>query len=286
MKCERCRDLLWAYLEQETTAEEAKEIEIHLAECAACRKEMEDCKTMLESLHTLSDEALPKGYHAELMEALREENGAKVLPIPAGKTTAKWKQMSLVAAAMLLIVAVGGIKGVMHLRQGDYGVSVQMTESADETMEMTETITAKSLPDAGETEGKAAMEQIAVPEQSKKKTASSLSNESDEGMLDDAAAEEESVAFRSAAADEAAGDRVVLRVETIDAAKIDIRECIEVLGGAVEESGDGNSICAVIPAEQAEVFYERLNKIGDAQRLTDFAQESDVYCIEIILEQK
>ena len=38
MKCEECRDLLWIYLEWETTPEESAEIKAHLAECPKCRK--------------------------------------------------------------------------------------------------------------------------------------------------------------------------------------------------------------------------------------------------------
>ena len=38
MNCETVKEMLWAYLEKEITAEEAVKIEEHLKNCAACRE--------------------------------------------------------------------------------------------------------------------------------------------------------------------------------------------------------------------------------------------------------
>ena len=40
MNCDKVKELLWAYLENKTTAEETAEIETHLEGCAACREEL------------------------------------------------------------------------------------------------------------------------------------------------------------------------------------------------------------------------------------------------------
>ena len=73
MNCETVKEMLWAYLEKETTAEEAEKIEKHLAECADCREEMETQKAIMESLASLPEAELPEGYHTELMQKLQTD---------------------------------------------------------------------------------------------------------------------------------------------------------------------------------------------------------------------
>ena len=64
MKCEECRDLLWIYLEWETTPEESAEIKAHLAECPKCRKAASQHMAVMETLRSLPEAELPEGYHA------------------------------------------------------------------------------------------------------------------------------------------------------------------------------------------------------------------------------
>ena len=80
MNCEAVREMLWAYLEKETTADEAVKIEEHLKTCADCRKELELQKEMMETLAGLPDVDLPEGYHAELMQKLQAEAAPNVVP--------------------------------------------------------------------------------------------------------------------------------------------------------------------------------------------------------------
>ena len=68
MNCEAVKELLWAYLEKEATEEENSKIEAHLANCQACREELEAQKEIKKALSGLPDEELPEGYHTELME--------------------------------------------------------------------------------------------------------------------------------------------------------------------------------------------------------------------------
>ena len=65
MNCETVKEMLWAYLEKETTAEEAVKIEEHLKNCAVCREELELQKEIMDSLQNLPDEELPDGFHEE-----------------------------------------------------------------------------------------------------------------------------------------------------------------------------------------------------------------------------
>lgn len=114
MNCDKVKELLWAYLENKTTAEETAEIETHLEGCAACREELAQQKEIKNALASLPDEELPEGYHTELMQKLQEER--KVVPFPAKKKHG-WKQMSMIAAAVLVVVVAGGTRGMLEMRQ-------------------------------------------------------------------------------------------------------------------------------------------------------------------------
>lgn len=132
MKCEDCRETLAAYAAGETTAAETAEIRAHLEDCADCRAEAAEFTALTELLHSLPEEDLPAGYHAELMQKIQAADRV-VVPFGARKKQPKqpkWKQLSLVAAAVFLVVAAGGINGVLELRQNQNEVIYQ-TETAD-----------------------------------------------------------------------------------------------------------------------------------------------------------
>ena len=114
MTCDKVKELLWAYLENKTTAEETAEIETHLEGCAACREELAQQKEIKNALASLPDEELPEDYHTELMQKLQAER--KVVPFPAKKKHG-WKQMSMIAAAVLVVVVAGGTRGMLEMRQ-------------------------------------------------------------------------------------------------------------------------------------------------------------------------
>ena len=114
MNCDKVKELLWAYLENKTTAEETAKIETHLEGCAACREELAQQKEIKNALASLPDEELPEDYHTELMQKLQAER--KVVPFPAKKKHG-WKQMSMIAAAVLVVVVAGGTRGMLEMRQ-------------------------------------------------------------------------------------------------------------------------------------------------------------------------
>ncbi|WP_394265839.1 anti-sigma factor family protein [Anaerotignum sp.] len=131
MKCSQCQEKFWDYYDGTLTAEEAAEMEKHLEICSECAAEAKMVKQMLESLHTLPEAALPEGYHEELMGKIAKENMAKishtsidqsekqetgtVVPFPQ-KRRKNWKNFGLVAAAVVLVAAAGGIQGIQQLR--------------------------------------------------------------------------------------------------------------------------------------------------------------------------
>lgn len=131
MKCSQYQEKFWDYYDGTLTAEEAAELEKHLESCQECAAEAKMVKQMLESLHTLPEAALPEGYHEELMGKIAKENLAKVpntsinqtekqetdTVVPFSQKRRKnWKNFGLVAAAVVLVAAAGGIQGIQQLR--------------------------------------------------------------------------------------------------------------------------------------------------------------------------
>ncbi|WP_352399316.1 zf-HC2 domain-containing protein [Anaerotignum sp.] len=133
MSCDKCKELLWAYLAQELNMEDANFVAMHLEQCKVCQEEAVQLQKIMDSLRNLPEEELPEGYHDELMDKLAQET--KVVPLPVRKKPQyKWKQFSLVAAAALLVVAVGGAQGVLSLRGNQNEIVQEMSEGGAEDM--------------------------------------------------------------------------------------------------------------------------------------------------------
>lgn len=284
MSCEAVKELLWMYLEKETTAEEAEKIEKHLAECAACREELKAQKAIMETLSGLPDEELPEGYHGELMQKLRAEAAPNVVPFPQKKKQPVWKQLSMIAAAVLVVVAAGGINGMLEMRQGQKEAVSQMAadtaapmedgilieaeleesiaEAQNEPAEM-KTSSKENVPAAG-----AVAENGAV----KKEKASGV--EMAGYAAEDAAAvpqmaSVEETAETTASYDlrsrqtAAVTDAVILKVENINAALAEVQKAIAEAGGHEEAAAVENAVIAVIPAENFDGFCKVLAGIGE-----------------------
>ena len=128
MKCAYCKENIWAYLEGSLSQDMAQEIEKHLLVCADCKEEADLIKDMMQALHSLPSVELPQGYHAELMQKIEKEaNTTNVVAFPKNRKT-NWKNMGLVAAALLVVVAAGGIQGIQRMKQPQDAIIAQMQE--------------------------------------------------------------------------------------------------------------------------------------------------------------
>lgn len=158
MNCNQYQEKFWDYYDGTLTAKEAAELEKHLESCPECAAEAKMVKQMLESLHTLPEAALPEGYHEELMGKIAKENLAKVsdasidqtekqeigtvVPFPQ-KRRKNWKNFGLVAAAVVLVAAAGGIQGIQQLRAPQEAIIQEAKNTPDTSGYGTEeTITA------------------------------------------------------------------------------------------------------------------------------------------------
>lgn len=159
MNCDKVKELLWTYLENKTTAEETAEIETHLEGCAACREELAQQKEIKNALASLPDEELPEDYHTELMQKLQAER--KVVPFPAKKKHG-WKQMSMIAAAVLVVVVAGGTRGMLEMRQNQneeieqilFEDTALMADTGEEAAEQTAADSATENNAAGKSDTK------------------------------------------------------------------------------------------------------------------------------------
>lgn len=286
MNCEAVREMLWAYLEQETTAEEAEKIEKHLAGCAECRAEMEAQKAIMETLASLPDEELPEGYHEELMQKLRAEAAPDVVPFPQKKKQPMWKQWGMVAAAVLVVVAAGGMNGMLDMRQNQNEAVKQMAADTaapmedviveDETVEFTAELQKESADLKASSKKKEPAAGVAGSVTAESGTANNgiemAAYDADDAAaaVPEAASMEEETAETTASYDmrskkaAEATDIVVLLTEDTAKALSEVQKAIAEAGGHEEGASAENAIIAVVPAEKFDDFSKVLEGIGEA----------------------
>ena len=235
MNCDKVKELLWAYLENKTTAEETAEIETHLEGCAACREELAQQKEIKNALASLPDEELPEGYHTELMQKLQAER--KIVPFPAKKKHG-WKQMSMIAAA---VTADTGEEAAEQIA-ADSATENNAAEKSDtkedfseqETKKVKKPVSQKTAPK--ETTPKEATPKETTPkETTPKETAKSFRSEGAATMPKAAlyaseaenAMDSETLVSGTRAADSNAADSMTLQVAEKETALQAIRKSIE-----------------------------------------------------------
>lgn len=309
MNCEAVRELLWMYLEKETTAEEAEKIEKHLAECAACREELNAQKAIMETLAGLPDEELPENYHAELMQKLRAETAPNVVPFPPKKKQPMWKQWGMVAAAVLVVVAAGGMNGMLDMRQNQNEAVKQMAADTAAPMEdvivedETVDFTAELQEDAVEMKAKGKTMAPAAGVAGSVTAESGAADNSIEMAAYDAAAVPEMASAEEMAVDTAETTtsydlRSIKAAETTDAVTLltkntakalaEVQKAIAEAGGHEEMADTENAIIAVIPAENFDSFTKTLEGIGETDwtMMRQFKEDVAERRIEIQLKMK
>ena len=316
MNCDKVKELLWAYLENKTTAEETAEIETHLEGCAACREELAQQKEIKNALASLPDEELPEGYHTELMQKLQAER--KIVPFPAKKKHG-WKQMSMIAAAVLVVVVAGGTRGMLEMRQNqneeieqilfentaltaDTGEETAEQTAADSATESNAAEKSDTKEDFSEQETKkvkkpvsqkVAPKETTPKETTPKETAKSFLPEGAATMPKAAlyaseaenAMDRETLVSGTRAADSNAADSMTLQVAEKETALQAIRKSIEEAGG-YEGSSVDDVIQAVIPVANYADFLEQVGKLGEIQALFQGEADGASHTISISVTEK
>ena len=290
MNCEAVRELLWAYLEKEITAEEAVKIEEHLENCAECREELKLQKEMKEMLAGLPDEELPDGYHAELMQKLQAEAAPNVVPFPVKKKKQPvWKQWGMVAAAVLVVVAAGGMNGMLEMRESQ-NVAVQEMKAADMAAPVEAEGETFAVYDS--TADVVEMETITSENSGKMKmtaTSEASAVTQEDAIVYDGAATEESVPaplMIARMAEVVVTDAATLTVEDLTIARLYLEKAIAVAEGFEEVAAEENMVIAVIPVETFDSFVADVEMIGALEwTLQETVDESAAFrTIEIRLK--
>ncbi len=295
MNCDKVKELLWAYLENKTTAEETAEIETHLEGCAACREELAQQKEIKNALASLPDEELPEDYHTELMQKLQAER--KVVPFPAKKKYG-WKQMSMIAAAVLVVVVAGGTRGMLEMRQNqneeieqilfedtalmaDTGEEAAEQTAADSATENNAAEKSDTKEDFSEQETKKAKKPVLQKTTPKETTpkAALYASEAENAM------DSETLVSGTRALDSNAADSMTLQVEKKETALQAIRKSIEDCGGYEESSAD-DVIQAVIPVANYADFLEQVGKLGEIQAFFQGEEDGASRTISISVTEK
>ena len=326
MNCDKAKELLWAYLENKTTAEETAEIETHLEGCAACREELAQQKEIKNALASLPDEELPEDYHTELMQKLQAER--KVVPFPAKKKHG-WKQMSMIAAAVLVVVVAGGTRGMLEMRQNqneeieqilfentalmaDTGEEAAEQTAADsatennaaeksdtkedfseqETKKAKKTVSQKTAPK--ETTPKEATPKEAAPkETTPKETAKSF-------WSDGAATMPKAALYASEAENAMDSETLVSDTRAMDSNAADSmtlqvekkETALQAIRKSIEDCGgyEGSSaddvIQAVIPVANYADFLEQIGKLGEIQAFFQGEEDGASRTISISVTEK
>ena len=326
MNCDKVKELLWAYLENKTTAEETAEIETHLEGCAACREELAQQKEMKNALASLPDEELPEGYHTELMQKLQAER--KVVPFPAKKKHG-WKQMSMIAAAVLVVVVAGGTRGMLEMRQNqneeieqilfentaltaDTGEEAAEQTAADSATESNAAEKSDTKEDFSEQETKKVKkpvsQKVAPKETTPKETTpkettpkETTPKETAKSFLPEGAATMPKAALYASEAENAM-DRETLVSGTraadsnaADSMTLQVAEketALQAIRKSIEEAGgyEGSSaddvIQAVIPAANYADFLEQVGKLGEIQALFQGEADGASHTISISVTEK
>lgn len=326
MNCDKVKELLWAYLENKTTAEETAEIETHLEGCAACREELAQQKEIKNALASLPDEELPEDYHTELMQKLQAER--KVVPFPAKKKYG-WKQMSMIAAAVLVVVVAGGTRGMLEMRQNqneeieqilfedtaltaDTGEEAAEQTAADSATENNAAKKSDTKEDFSEQETKKAKKSVSqktapketIPKEATPKETTpkeTTPKETAKSFWSDGAATMPKAALYASEAENAMDSETLVSgtraadSNAADSMTLQVAEketALQAIRKSIEEAGgyEGSSaddvIQAVIPVANYADFLEQVGKLGEIQALFQGEADGASHTISISVTEK
>ena len=326
MNCDKVKELLWAYLENKTTAEETAEIETHLEGCAACREELAQQKEIKNALASLPDEELPEGYHTELMQKLQAER--KVVPFPAKKKHG-WKQISMIAAAVLVVVVAGGTRGMLEMRQNqneeieqilfedtalmaDTGEEAAEQTAADSATENNAAEKSDTKEDFSEQETKKAKKPVSqktapketTPKEATPKEATPKEmtpKETAKSFWSDGAATMPKAALYASEAENAVdsetlvSDTRAMDSNAADSMTLQVEKKETALqairksieeAGGYEESSADDVIQAVIPVANYADFLEQVGKLGEIQAFFQGEEDGASRTISISVTEK
>ncbi len=103
--CDDIRELIFDYIDGELDASEAALLEMHIADCEACAKELEERKELLSLVKSSSSEVPSELYGRVMAEVVKTPQNAKILK---PKMRIKpWMSTAVAACAAIVIIVAG-----------------------------------------------------------------------------------------------------------------------------------------------------------------------------------
>jgi anti-sigma factor RsiW len=102
MKCNEIQARLSEYLDGALRAEEAVALEEHMAQCAACKRELEALRRTVQAVGELPRCAAPAGFRDKVVQRIRAESAVEARP----RVVYFWPRLAAVAAMLLVVVGV------------------------------------------------------------------------------------------------------------------------------------------------------------------------------------
>jgi len=102
MKCNEIQARLSEYLDGALGAEEAAALEGHVAQCAACKGELEALRRTVQAVGELPRCAAPAGFRDKVVQRIRAESAVEARP----RIVYLWPRLAAVAAMLLVVVGV------------------------------------------------------------------------------------------------------------------------------------------------------------------------------------
>lgn len=121
MKCEQVSELLSAYIDEMTSEKETKALEAHLAQCADCRKELDDYRLLRGIMQELESPLPPDDFSTVVQKRL-QENKNKIF---SATTIDRPKKTGWIAAVLAGLALASGIYASSYLSVGDLLMSWQ-----------------------------------------------------------------------------------------------------------------------------------------------------------------
>jgi hypothetical protein len=275
-------------------------------------------------LKNLPEVELPEGYHEELMDKLAMEQKKISLFVPK-KPKHRWKQLSLIAAAVVLVAAIGGVQGILDLRGNQNEVTMDISQENDGsgndvmmkysaapqesgTGMMEQEIVQSEDISYGQGEASKAELQKTVARETTDQNEPKASQNAEEVLPevvsqnaqkltdnteDEAVAQLPEVQTRSLlllqgdkAEEVQPQQQVILTVESEVGITDQVSELAISLGGYEVERTLEAGIIVSVPLDKAEAFMEGLKKLGETRYLEGISEEIDMVQFEVTLEIK
>ncbi len=124
MNCEEVRELLSEYLDGFLSEDKKVEVGRHLQSCSLCQKELKQLENISFTIAKLPDVPLPEGFAVSLHQ--------KLVPAKQDRTTRFYqkgwvKTVTVLAAALIIVVALSSSNAIMNLLPNTYGQTQDST---------------------------------------------------------------------------------------------------------------------------------------------------------------